>query len=565
MLKNLHVRNLALVREVDIAFGRGLNILSGETGAGKSVLIESIAAALGGRISKNMVRQDAEYALVELEFSVEKESAVKALKALEIPVMEDGTVLISRRIGEGRSVIRVNDESFTAAKLKSAAPFLLDIYGQNEHQTLQDTGRQLALLDEYGKKELFPLKEMCASLYRLKREAEKQLEALSMNEEERLRRIDLLSYEAGEIEEAALREGEDEDLETEYRRLANGQKIIEAVQNAHAYTGYDMNGAGDAVGMAVRELSQIENLDPDAGNLYQTISEIDSLLNDFNREISDYIDSFSYDEESLVETENRLNVINRLKSKYGGSIKSILDALEERRGQLDAMNHYEEEKAKAVKQLSKASAELKTAADELHKARRKTADHFQKEAAAQLMELNFAQADFAIELTEKAECGPNGADAIEYMISTNPGEERRPLRQIASGGELSRMMLGIKAMFAQQEEADTLIFDEIDTGISGRTAQKVAEKLAAVSAERQVLCITHLPQIASMADHHFLIEKEVGEGMTRTVIRELSEEGAVSELARMLGGAQVTEQTQRSAAEMRALSNMFRKGKRAET
>ena len=512
-----------------------------------------------------MVRQDADYALVELEFRIEEQAALDALRILEIPVDEDGTVLVSRRIGEGRSTIRVNDETFTAAKLKAAAPYLLDIYGQNEHQTLQDPGRQLALLDEYGRKQIFPLKEECASLYRIKKKAEAGLKALSMNEEERLRKLDLLAYEAGEIEDAALVPGEDEELETEYRRLSNGQKIMEAVNAAHSFTGYDMNGAGDAVGMAVRELSQIGSLDPEAENLYQAIEQIDSLLNDFNRDLSDYIDSFSYDEESLMETENRLNVINRLKSKYGGSAESVLKALEDRRREIDTLNRFEEEKAEAEQRLAKASKDLEKTADLLHAERAKTAARFEKEASLQLKELNFAQVDFAIELMKKPECGENGADSIEYMISTNPGEARRPLRQIASGGELSRMMLGIKAMFAQQEEADTLIFDEIDTGISGRTAQKVAEKLAAVAENRQVLCITHLPQIASMADHHFLIEKTVAGGKTRTVIRELTEEGAVGELARMLGGAQITEQTQRSAAEMRALSITFRKGRKAET
>lgn len=565
MLKNLHVRNLALVREVDLTFGDGLNILSGETGAGKSVLIESIAAALGGRVSKNLVRQDAEYALVELEFEVRRPTALKALREMEMPVGADGIVLISRKIGEGRSTIRVNDETFTAARLKAAAPYLLDIYGQNEHQTLQDASRQLALLDEYGKKTVRPLKEKCSSLYRQKKEAEKQLLALSMNEDERLRKMDLLGYEAGEIEEAALIPGEDEELEKEYRKLANGQKIMESVQGAHALTGYDMNGAGDAVGMAVRELSGIGRLDPEAEDLCRMISEIDSLLNDFNREISDYIDSFSYDEERLMETENRLNVLNRLKSKYGGSIESVMKAYEARVEELDTLRHLEDKKTEAEKQFSDAEKKLKEAADTLHGERRKAADSFEKEAAEQLKELNFAQVDFAIELTEKEDCGENGADAVEFMISTNPGEARRPLRQIASGGELSRMMLGIKAMFAQQEEADTLIFDEIDTGISGRTAQKVAEKLAGVSSGRQVLCITHLPQIASMADHHFLIEKEVGDGQTKTVVRKLSEEGAVEELARMLGGAQVTGQTQRAAAEMKAMSETFRKGRKAES
>ncbi len=562
MLKTLHVKNLALVREVEITFGEGLNILSGETGAGKSVLIESIAAALGGRIAKDLVRKDADYALAELEFEVRRPSALKALREMDIPVLEDGTVLVSRRITEGRNTIRVNDETFTAGRLKAAAPFLLDIYGQNEHHTLQDTGRQMALLDEYGKKTIAPLKEKTAAFFRARQEAAKKLASLSLGEEERIRTIDLITYEVNEIEEAALRPGEDEELEAEYRRLANGQKIIEALQTAYSLTGYGMQGAGDLVGNAVRSLAQIRGLDADLAQLSDQIADIDGLLNDFNRDLSDYLDSFSYDEESLHETEVRLNQINRLKTKYGGSIEAVQKALEDRKRQLDVLTHYEEEKEAASAEYGRAAAQLDKAAGQLRAERLRTAEVFARETAKQLRELNFAQVDFAIELPEKAESGENGRDSIEFMISTNPGEERRPLRKVASGGELSRIMLGIKTMFAGQEEADTMIFDEIDTGISGRTAQRVAEKLASVSSERQVLCITHLPQIASMADHHFLIEKEVEGNTTRTVIRELSEEGSVTELARMIGGAEVTEQTQRSAAEMKQLSVLYRKGRK---
>ena len=564
MLKNLHVRNLALVREVDISFGDGLNIMTGETGAGKSVLIESIAAALGGRISKNMVRQDADYALAELEFVVQGD-ALKALLAMDFPVDEDGTLLITRRISDGRNTIRVNDESFTAAKLRAAAPYLIDIYGQNEHATLLDPSRQMALLDAYGKERIDPLKSRTASLYREAQEAKKSLAALSMGEDERLRKIDLLSFEAEEIEAASLRTGEDEELEADYRKLANGQKIMEHVQTAHRLSGYEMEGAGDALGNALRSLSGVEELDPELKDLYEHLNEIDSLLNDFNRELSDYIDSFSYDEEMLAETERRLDLVNHLKMKYGGSIPSVLAALETRQEELRRLTHYEEEKEAAEKRVRTAEKKLFEAALALREERLQTAARFREEVVPQLLALNFAQVDFAIDLREKEECGPGGIDTVEFMISTNPGEARHPLRQIASGGELSRIMLGIKAMFARKEEADTLIFDEIDTGISGRTAQKVAEKLVLVSSERQVLCITHLPQIAAMADHHFLIEKMIGESSSRTVIRELDEEGCETELARMLGGAEVTEQTRRAAAEMKNMAMTVRKERKTKS
>lgn len=554
MLRSLHIKNLALAKDIDVSFGPGLNILTGETGAGKSILIESIAAALGGKMSAEMVRDDADTALAELMFEVSDPKTLSALKDLGIPVEDDGSVLIVRRIRDGRTQLRINDESFTLSAVKKAAPYLLDIYGQNEHQTLLDTASQLALIDSYGGEAVREAKRSCSEAYRAARTAKDALDALNMNEEERLRRIDLITYEWQEITDAAPSDGEDEELEAEYRKLGNGRKIISSLSEAHKGTGYD-GGAGDLVGEAVHVLSGIAHLDPDLKGLHESIASIDSLLADFNRGLMSYMDSFSFDEERLTEIESRLNVLNRLKAKYGGTIEKVIAEGERREAELDTLHHYEEEKKRAEKEAAAAAAKLDEAASALTDARSSAAERFVKDAAAELSELNFAQVDFSIELSQRENCGPNGRDAAEFMISTNIGEERRPLRKVASGGELSRIMLGIKAMFAGSGSAETLIFDEIDTGISGRTAQKVGEKLRHVSEGRQVLCITHLPQIASMADAHYLVEKSSEDGKTQTKLRLLDGEKSVEELARMIGGARITERTLRSAAEMKAMVN----------
>ena len=548
MLKTLHVKNLALVRDADIAFRSGLNVLTGETGAGKSILMESIVMGLGGRVRKEMLRDDST-ALIELIFDTDPEER-GVLSEAGIPVDEDGQVIISRRITEGRSTLRIGGETFPASFLKERAGLLVDIYGQNDHVILRYPNKQLLLIDSFGGEPLKEKKEAYRNAYEKCRACDAALSALRMDEGERSRRADLLSYEISQIENAALKEGEDEELEAVFRKMRSAEKLLETMQQVHSLTGYEENGAAENVGMALRAFSRIRDLDEELAPIGDLLADIDALLGDFGRAVADYTDSLSFDEEEFAETERRLNEINRLKTKYGRTIPIILESLEERRKEYDALENYDAALRRAEKQSGEARMELGQRAEELTKERLSAAERFDRLLTDHLSGLNFQNVVFRTDILPADSYLAEGADSVRFMISTNVGERVRPLAEVASGGELSRIMLGIKSVFAQEEEAHTLIFDEIDTGISGRTAQKVAEKLRVLSEKGQVICVTHLPQIAAMADHHLMITKEVREGMSTTKIETIEGDEITKEVARMIGGAEVTVQTNAAAEEM---------------
>ena len=551
MLRNLHIKNLALIREVDVDFREGLNILTGETGAGKSIIVDSIGLGLGGRVQRELMKSGSGPALVELVFEVDDEATLASLQAHDVEA-EDGVVLISRKIAEGRSSLRVNGETRTAQEVREIASCLLDIHGQSEHQKLLRSDVQLSLLDEYGGEEIQDAKEKVASDYKRWSGIRKALGGEELSEEERARRISFLEFEIGEIEDAELMEGEDEEVEKRYRKLANARKIAEAVETVHESTGYDSpDSAGEVIGRALKKLESVSEYDAVLSEYYDALSDIDSLLNDFNRGIADYAGDLSFEADSFEETESRLNLINRLKAKYGRTIGEILEGRDERKMELRSLLDYEENRARLLRELDAAEKDLEESSANLTKLREKWAAVFRDEAVKQFADLNFAKADFGIELREQSHFGANGRDAVEFTIATNPGEERRPLRNVVSGGELSRLMLGIRTMFADTDSTDTVIFDEVDTGISGRTAQKAAEKLAHLSESHQVLCITHLPQIAAMADTHYGITKSLSDSSAITNIEPLSYEESVDELARLIGGAEITENTLASAKEMK--------------
>lgn len=554
MLRNLHVKNLALIQEVDVDFSEGLNILTGETGAGKSIIIDSITLALGGKMSRDMIREQAPFALVELLFEINNPSIERKLKELDI-YPEDGVVLISRKITEGRSVSKINGETCTVSQVRKAAGLLLDIHGQHEHQSLLHNEKQLDILDEYGKEEISPLKESAAEAYEAYEKLRRQLKEGAMDEEERKRRMDFLAYEINEIEQASLREGEDEELEQQYRKLVNSKRIAENIQEVHELTGYESgSGAGEQIGRALRAIAAVEEYDPEIAGLSSTLADIDNLLNDFNREVSAYLSDLTFSEEDFVKTESRLDEINRLKAKYGKTLEQVLSYQEARQKELEELVDYENTRHQMEQEFRKKEEILTNWSEKLSEKRLQYSKALSKEIAAQLADLNFMHVDFAIELTKTEHYSANGTDQAEFMISTNPGEARRPLNRVVSGGELSRIMLAIKTLLAQQDETPTLIFDEIDTGISGRTAQKVSEKMSLVGQHHQVMCITHLPQIAAMADVHYGIEKMVKDGNTITTIEPLNEQETITELARMLGGAQITDRTLESAREMKDLA-----------
>ena len=558
MLVHLHVKNLALIEDIEVEFGSGLNILTGETGAGKSILLGSMQLILGSRSARDMIRSGASYALVELLFQVENKRAEETLLNLGIQ-LEDGQVLLTRKILDGRSISKINGETCTVSQMKAAASCLLDIHGQHEHQSLLYQDKQLEILDSYGKSEIDPLKEKVREAYGEYRNCLRELKSLDMDEEQRNRERAFLEFEIKEIESADLKNGEDEELESLYRKLDNGKKILDTMQAVHSLTGYDSGqGAGESVGSAYRELTRITEFDPQLESLAGTLQEIDGLLNDFNREVSSYVEEMSFDDETFYETEKRLDLINGLKAKYGQSIEEIRKYGEVQQQKLDKLNRYEECYQNALAQVEKSRQKLDRISHELSKVRKQYSTALTEKIIEGLKDLNFLDVEFRIAFRDQKEYSPNGYDDIEYEISTNPGESLKPLGKIVSGGELSRIMLALKAILADRDQIETLIFDEIDTGISGRTAQKVSEKMAVIGGCHQVLCITHLPQIAAMADIHFEIEKHQKGTETITEIHPLDKEESVRELARLLGGAEITEAVLQNAREMNELAQVHK-------
>ena len=551
MITNLHVKNLALIDEADVSFRPGLNILTGETGAGKSILLGSIDLALGQKMSGDILRSGTDHALVELVFEIEDPDILHKLKELEVET-EDGILVLSRRVTDGRSLCRLNGETCTVSRLRQISSLLLDIHGQHEHQSLLYPERQLAILDAYGKERLQDLLHQTAEAYETWKTLGNSLDEFSIDERERQRELSLLEYEIKEIEEAALQPGEDETLEKEYRRMANAQKIAEALQAVHQLTGEE--NAGDNIGRAVRELNGITGIDSELQEAAVSLENIENLLADFNREISFYQEKLIFSEAEFYQTEKRLNQLNSLKSRYGRTLEEVLQYLERQKEKRERFEQFDERKTKAEQAFRKAEMDLDKASAALSGERQRIAGELSGKIVRELQDLNFLSVSFCIDFIRSSSYHKNGYDEICFQISTNPGEAVKPLNKVVSGGELSRIMLAIKTLLADKDHTETLLFDEIDTGVSGRTAQKVAEKMARIARTHQVLCVTHLAQLAAMADHHFLIYKDVSEGSTQTHIEKLSQKQSAEEIARILGGAEITEAVRKNAKEMLELA-----------
>lgn len=554
MLQNIHVKNMALIDEADVDFGGHLNILTGETGAGKSIIIGSISTALGGKVSRDVIRKDAEYALVELNFKVNSPQILAELEKMEIPVDGD-EVVISRRITGSRSVARINGELVSLPVLRQAAALLIDIHGQHEHQSLLHKDKHLAILDQFSREEMASVKDALKDSYREYMILKKEMDGAITDEGKRLSEISFLQYQIEEIENANLQDGEEEQLDKAFRKMSHARQMMESVAAAHGMTGYEgASSAGDLVGRALRELSSVEKYDEAIGGLISMLTDIDGLLNDFNRELADYESGLTFDESVYHETEDRLNLIQRLKTKYGSSIAEILAHQAECQEELEKLDDYENYLSGLRMKLDQAEKELKDLSDKLTTIRRANAAVLQERIKAALIDLNFLDVRFEIRCEPLGHYTENGQDSIEFMISTNPGETVKPLGKVASGGELSRIMLAVKSVLADADAIETLIFDEIDTGISGRTAQKVSEKMAVIARKHQVICITHLPQIAAMADDHYVIEKSAMEQRTITEIYHLSDDASVGEIARLLGGVEITDAVMQNAWEMKNLA-----------
>lgn len=553
MLQSLHVKNLALIDEIEVTFGEGLNILTGETGAGKSIIIGSINLALGAKADKDMIRTGAEYALVELVFTVEGQQ-LAAIEELELPV-EDGQIILQRRILQSRNVCKVCGETVTARQLKQLGEILLDIHGQHEHQSLLKPAKQLEILDAYAGEALLSHKEKLRELYSRYRSAVDELEHSKVDEETRKREAALAEFECQEIEEAALVPGEDEEIEQLYRKLVNGQKIQDAVGLAHALCGYEENGVGSSVGRALKEMRSVAAYDTALQEFEQQLLDIDGLLNDYNRAVADYLSELEFDGELFDRTEKRLNLLNHLKTKYGNSIEDVLAYQAQAQHTLEKYRDYDAYRMELTKRADTLKEEALTVCAKISEIRRRSAVRLSKEMKKALVDLNFQEVAFEIQVTDLEDMiGSNGYDRAAFLISTNAGERLRELAQVASGGELSRIMLALKTVLADKDAIETLIFDEIDTGISGKTAWKVSEKMGILGRGHQLICITHLPQIAAMADQHFCIEKKVEDKRSVTDIRKLAEEESVMELARMLGSDSITENVMNNAREMKDLA-----------
>jgi len=550
MLVSLHVKNLALIAETEVNFGEGLNILSGETGAGKSILIGSINLALGARADKDMIRTGADYALVELVFQVTDDAVRQEIKALEIPVEEDGIIIIQRKIQPSRNLFKICGETATAKQIKALSELLIDIHGQHEHQSLLYKKNHMEILDSFSGDALSALKEELEGKYQLYTKLKKELAEFCVDDGAKAKELSLAEFEYQEIEEAGLTAGEDEALERDYRKMANSRQIVEAADKAYQLTGNSDQSAADFIGYAVRELRSVESYDDRARELADELDNIDALLSDFNREIAEYMSDMEFDGERFSQMEERLNLLNHLKLKYGDSIQAVLAYQTKLGERIEKLKNADVYKEQLETKLTKTLEELKKLCQKASKIRSKEAAKLEKDMTAALTDLNFLDVKFEIQVRRKEELSANGYDEVEFMISTNPGEPLKSLGNVASGGELSRIMLAIKTVLASRDKIPTMIFDEIDTGISGKTAWKVSEKLGHLSQSHQIICITHLPQIAAMADNHYKIAKQAVNNKTVTDIVQLDEADKVDELARMLGSDKITDTVRENAKEL---------------
>lgn len=555
MLINLHVKNLALIKEADVDFSKGLIVLTGETGAGKSLLLGSVNIALGNKVSKDIIRTGAQFALVELTFQVDEVCASK-LKQMDIFMEEGNIITVSRKISESRSVSKINGETVNVNVLKKVMGMLVDIHGQHEHQSLLYVSNHLNILDKYAKKEMADILKGLSAEYGNYTELKSRLSSYNIDEAQRMREIEFSMYEVNEIENANLIPGEDEELEEQYKKLSNSENIVETLSSVYGLIGYDsMQSAGELISKATQEISSISNFDEKINGFKETLFDIDSVCRDLSAEISDYTGELEYDPREVSRISERLDTINHLKLKYGKTIDDILQYQDKKQSYLDELNNYSEKIDQIKGLITESREKLQVLSERASKIRKTTAKELENSITDALKDLNFLSVDFKINITKKDKITDKGFDNVEFMISTNPGEPVRPLAKVASGGELSRIMLAIKSLLAGEDEIETLIFDEIDTGISGKTASMVAEKLAKISANHQVICISHLSQIAAMADSHYLIKKDMEDNSTATNIVKLTREESIKEIVRINGDGTMTDAAIAHAIEMKDMAD----------
>lgn len=556
MLQHVYIKNIALIEKQEIYLYEDLNILSGETGAGKSILIDAINFCLGERFSKELIRTGQDEAIVELMFHGVNEEVNKILD--EFGIEREEHLLISRSIHRGgKNLCRVNGRTVTLGMLKDLGKNLIDVHGQHEHQSLLNSSKHIDLLDRFGGQEILSLKEKVSDLYKHRKEILKKIEALGGSEIEKARKMDLLQFQITEIKEADLKNGEEEKLTERLKILSNVEKLSLKGKNLYEILhlgGVHGQSVSEGVDEALRYLQEISSIDVSLENAYKSLESISYQIQDIIYEIREYNENIEYNPNELYEVEKRLDLIYNLKRKYGSDIEEILKYYEEIQRELEVLDKSEAEREKLDKELKVVEERLNEEVLVLSKNRKILAQTVEDKIVEVLQDLEMKNTIFEITITSRDEYTGLGIDEVEFMISTNLGEPVKPLAKIASGGEMSRIMLAIKTVLAGIDQIGTLIFDEIDTGISGKVAQKVAEKLAFIAKKYQVICITHLPQIASMGEKHFFIEKTSTEEQTITNVHVLSREERIREIARMIGGVSITETTLKSAEEMISLA-----------
>lgn len=555
MLLNVHIKNIALIDDANVNFTDNLNILTGETGAGKSIIMGALKIGMGDKLPKDIVREPDKEGFCQLLFLVDDPQVIEQIRDLGVEPSEDGEILITRRINNSRTINTINDMAVTAAKLREVSALLIDMHTQHQQQTLLKKAEHMKLLDKYGRASIDPLKQKVAECHREYVTFRREMDELSMDEAERSRKVEFLKYQIAEIESANIKTGEDEDVEHQYNRMVNSRDIVAAASDVYSVTGYESSSsAGNEIGRALASMKGIKDLDGEIDGLYSQLENIDALLNDFNVELNDYMQSMDFDDSEFRSVESRLDVINDIKGKYGSTVEEVFKYLEDSRKEYERLSEYDEYISGLSDKIKKVEKAMLKAADALTAERQRQAENLCRDIRDALADLSFMEVRFDMVFDRLPECTANGIDDCYFVISTNVGEKMRPLYDVASGGELSRIMLAIKSCMASEDNIGTLVFDEIDVGISGRAAQKVAEKMAVISRSHQVISITHLPQIAAMADEHFEIAKKTDHQITRTQIRLLNEEDSALEIARILGGAQITEHTMESAKEMKELA-----------
>lgn len=557
MLKNVYIKNLALIEEADIDYITGLSIMTGETGSGKSIIISALNTALGEKANKSMIRTGAAHGLVELTFQTSDPRVLAVLKQQDITV-EDGQIVISRKITPDNSTTRINGESVTLAFLRSVTNLLVDVHGQHDHQSLLDPARHLLIIDDFGGEPIRNLLKELADQYDRYKAIRLEYQNYNLDETQLDREIDLLKHEQKEIDDAAILPDEDIRLEAEYKKLNNAETILSSVNKAHNILSNEDDGVLKKISDALRHVEDALVYEPELKQYQTTLMDMDSVSKDVAREIEHYLEHNPFDGERFAEVSNRLDLINRLKSKYGRSIDDIHQYAADIADKLEKYEHYFERKAQIEKSMKECAAILNHLSHQLSDLRKEAGKNLEPLIQKHLKDLNFLHVEFSIAFTKGTKITRRGFDKAEFMISVNPGEPLMPLAKTASGGEMSRIMLAIKSAIADKDDIPTLIFDEIDAGISGQTAGKVGEKLLYLSRHHQIICITHLPQIAAMADAHFRIRKEVEGSSTISGIERLSREEQVEEVARLVGGITLTDAARANAKELIAYATAMR-------